>query len=302
VSAPLVDVLRCPCCGATASTPRPLGPHPLARCTSCGTVRSSRVADPATVYGEGYHDGDDGFFVDTDLPGLHAYLQRAYRQRLDVVHRVAAPPGRLLDVGCGRGDFLVSARDAGWQVTGVELVASAAATARERHGLDVRAGRVEDAGLEQASYDVVCALHVVEHVPDVGALLAQLAGLVRPGGHVVVEVPNFGSLLRRTQRGGWQHLRPREHVTHFTAPTLDAALRRAGLRPVVTASPSYTGAAVEVGQALADVGLRGLAGPATRLDRTRSGSALVRRGVRVLERSLSRGRLGVVLLVVAERP
>lgn len=299
---PLVDVRTCPCCGAGDVRPRRLGPHRLQQCAACGTVRSPQIADPAAVYADGYHDGQDGFFLDTDRPGLHAYLQRAYQHRLARIAQVATPPGRLLDVGCGRGDFLVSAREVGWEVTGVELVASAARTARDRHQLDVRAGRIEDADLEPASYDVVCGLHVVEHVLDVTAFLRQLAAVTRPGGHVVVEVPNFGSLLRRVQGGAWKHLRPREHVAHFTAGTLAAALSRAGLRPVTTSSPSYTGASLEVGQALADVGLRWLAEPATRADRVPAVSPAVRRGLRVLDRALSRQKLGVVLLAVAERP
>jgi SAM-dependent methyltransferase len=266
----------------------------------CGTVRSTQVGDPEVVYGEGYHDGEDGFFVDTDLPGLNDYLRRAYLHRLELIGEVASPPGRLLDVGCGRGDFLVSARDAGWDVTGVELVDSAARTARERHGFDVRAGRLDDAGLADGTFDVVCALHVVEHVMDAPAFLRQLAALTRPGGHVVVEVPNFASLLRRVQRGSWKHLRPREHVSHFTASTLFDALRRGGLRPVALSSPSYTGAAVEIGQGLSDVGLRWLAGPATRVDRIPALSPWARRALRATERALSRTRLGVVLLAVAE--
>jgi 2-polyprenyl-3-methyl-5-hydroxy-6-metoxy-1,4-benzoquinol methylase len=299
VSLPTVAVTRCACCGASGSRPRPLGPHPLVACTTCGTVRSARVDDPAAVYADGYHDGSDGFFVDTDAPGLHSYLERAYRLRLDLLESVVAPPGRLLDVGCGRGDFLVAARTSGWDVTGVELVPSAAAAARDRHGLDVRAGALQDAGL-QGGFDVVCAMHVVEHVLDVPDLLEQLTALTRPGGRVVLEVPNFDALLRRRKGGAWQHLRPREHVTHFTAATLTAVLSRSGLRPVAMWSPSYTGAAIEVGQMVADVGLVELAGPLTRLDRT-GASPLVRRGLRVVERGLSRSRLGVVLLVVAER-
>ncbi|MCU1601997.1 MAG: ubiG 1 [Frankiales bacterium] len=291
----------CPCCGATTSDPLAFGPHDLRSCVACGAVRSSEVHDPSEVYGDDYHQGADGFFVDTDAPGLHGYLQRAYAHRLGLLEGAAPGPGRLLDVGCARGDFLVTARDAGWDVTGVELVASAAAAARERHGLDVRAGLLADAGLEPASFDLVCGFHVVEHVPDATAFVRELASYVRPGGHVAVEVPNWGSLLRRRQGPQWVHLRPREHVTHFTAATLTDTLRRAGLRTVRLMSPSYTGATVEVGQALADVGLRELAAPLTRLDRTAAGPQ-VRRGIRWVERGLSQAHGGVVLLAVAQVP
>jgi SAM-dependent methyltransferase len=115
---------------------------------------------------------------------------------------------------------------------------AAAARARER-GLDVRTGLLSGAGLEPHGFGVVSALHVLEHLPDSSAFLHELAGNAKPGGHVVIEVPNLDSELRRRTLGGWMHLRPLEHLVQFTPATLRHALGSSGLEVVSMTTPSW---------------------------------------------------------------
>src|SRR5206468_10206546 len=86
---------------------------------------------------------------------------------------------------------------------------------------------------------VVCAFHVLEHMPDTRAFLSELARFTRPGGLVVVETPNYASRLRRVRGERWLHLRPLEHLVHFTPQTIRAAFARAGLEPVRVTTPTW---------------------------------------------------------------
>ncbi len=133
------------------------------------------------------------------------------------------PDARVLEVGCFDGLFLALLRDRGCAVRGVEP-SPAVETARSR-GLDVVEGFFDPDAFEAGAYDLVVLRHVVEHVPEPGALLSPLAGLLRPGGVVYVEVPN--SLYSLEERYYPEfHV---DHLSYFTAASLATTLARSGL-------------------------------------------------------------------------
>jgi 2-polyprenyl-3-methyl-5-hydroxy-6-metoxy-1,4-benzoquinol methylase len=140
--------------------------------------------------------------------------------------------GRLLDVGCGTGELL-----AVWSVqqescVGVEPKQTVALAARERTGLDIRPGTLFDHQFPPESFDVVTISHVLEHVPDARALLSRAADLLRPGGELLVWVPNFESLLRPWMGAGWFPYEIPRHLWHFRASEVGALARAVGLRVV----------------------------------------------------------------------
>ena len=75
---------------------------------------------------------------------------------------------------------------------------------------------------------------MLEHLDDPGAALERIAGWLRPGGLLVVGVPNLASVQARAGGGRWYHLDVPRHRTHFTVDGLHALLRRRGLEPVAT--------------------------------------------------------------------
>lgn len=251
------DVAACPLCGAADLDEFDLGGgNLLVRCSRCDAVSAPAYADPGEVYADGYMFGETDFGLDVRHPLFQEYLAHVARARLERVERHAGGRGSLLDVGSGTGELLAGARTRGWRVQGVEPERTAAAMARER-GVEVAVAPLEDAGLAPRSWDVVSAFHVLEHIPDPIAFLRTLARWARPGGHVVVEVPNFDSRLRKRRGGAWSHLRPLEHINHFTPRTLEASLRGAGLEPVAIATPTWVTPPQTLEQALLDLGLDG---------------------------------------------
>jgi SAM-dependent methyltransferase len=147
--------------------------------------------------------------------------------------------GRLLEVGCATGLLLKRAQERGWSVTGVELSPDAAAHARAL-GLEVHVGTLAQAALPAAAFDLVYMGDVLEHVPDCREVLAEVARVLAPGGHVVVRGPiTTHSLARRLGLALYGALgrdivlrEPPYHLWEFRPGSLAALARRCGLESV----------------------------------------------------------------------
>ena len=138
-------------------------------------------------------------------------------------------PGKVLDIGCGRGLLLNKLKERGWDPQGTELSEDAAAYARDRLNLPVTTETLEDAHFPDNEFDLVILWHVLEHVPDPRGTLKEIGRVLKPGGALLVAVPNFGSPEARFSGAGWFHLDVPRHLTHFTFRSLSEALRAAGL-------------------------------------------------------------------------
>lgn len=161
------------------------------------------------------------------IPGLR---QTAW---ISVLGLPAAERGSLLDVGCGNGVFLSRMKALGWAATGVEIDEKAARLARERFGLEVRTGALEEVGFPDDTFDAVSLSHVIEHVYDPVALVQECRRILRPGGRLIILTPNTRSLGHHIFRSAWRGLEPPRHIQMFNRTTLTAAVRRAGLRVTV---------------------------------------------------------------------
>ncbi|MEO6458532.1 MAG: class I SAM-dependent methyltransferase [Chloroflexia bacterium] len=138
-------------------------------------------------------------------------------------------PGKVLDIGCGRGLLLNKLKEKGWDPQGTELSEEAASYARDRLNLPVTTETLEDAHFPDNEFDLVILWHVLEHLSDPQGTLREVARVLKPGGTLLVAVPNFGSLEARFSGPGWFHLDVPRHLTHFTFQSLSEALGGAGL-------------------------------------------------------------------------
>jgi len=130
----------------------------------------------------------------------------------------------VLDVGCGKGDFVDAALNAGWDVEGIELSQPAVDIA-QRFCLPVSNLDFFSMKIENASRDLVTMFEVIEHVPNPGEFFSRAEEIVKPGGLVYLTTPNFNSLDRRVLGAGWDAIH-REHLTYFTPKTLINAVRK----------------------------------------------------------------------------
>lgn len=138
--------------------------------------------------------------------------------------------GRLLDVGCATGIFLDEARKDGWLVEGIEPSGHMRAHALSAVASRIRPGVFADVEPD-VPRDVVSFWDVLEHVEDPRETLEHAAGLLRPGGLLVVNVPNRESIPARLMGDRWP-LRLPEHLYYFTPGSLKTLLGAAGIEPL----------------------------------------------------------------------
>jgi len=131
-------------------------------------------------------------------------------------------PGKLLDIGCSKGEFLFWMKRLGWSVQGVEF----SETPPNVFNMPIFYGRLESAPLTRGSFDVITMWAVLEHVHDPIQTLSLIAELLKPGGRAFVLVPNFRSLPARLMR----HDDVPRHLLMFTPSTLSKAASAAGLK------------------------------------------------------------------------
>jgi 2-polyprenyl-3-methyl-5-hydroxy-6-metoxy-1,4-benzoquinol methylase len=189
---------------------------------------------------QGDFDAHDDRPIDTLRRWLFAPRPGRWRRRLGGVynrlsHRALvaaldAEPGRVLDVGCGTGGYLRTWQRLGWIVEGIEPAANAARIAASRLQARVHVGTIDEVALADESYDLVTMCHSLEHVPSPRAALQRVFDALRPGGRLVVMVPNFASWERRVFGKEWFGLEVPRHLFHFEPATLRSALESAGLR------------------------------------------------------------------------
>ncbi len=148
------------------------------------------------------------------------------RTRLLAGTRKAKPSGRLLDIGCGYGDFL-SLCAPYYRCVGLEPSPIATAEARQR-GFDVIQSTFEDAQIAPQSFDVVVLDSVIEHVDGPTETLAKINYILKPDGVVVLKTPKFGGPAYKTHRAGWRGYRHGYHTFLYTGNTLGKYLEKTG--------------------------------------------------------------------------
>lgn len=240
-----VTLERRPCEICGADDPEPVAAQPdliyggatvytFCRCGRCG-VLYQHPRPPRDTIGR-YYPADDSYPPFRAAVAAEPPLRR-YARRRSLLKRVAlvrghVTAGRLLDVGCATGDFLIEmGRQPGWRAFGLEPSAAAARYAADAGGVVAR-GSANTAAFASGAFDAVTLWDVLEHVYDPRTALAEAARLVRPGGAVVISQPNTGSLDRLLFGDGWVGWELPRHLYLFPPGLLGRLAAEHGLREV----------------------------------------------------------------------
>ena len=158
----------------------------LRRCRACGLMFV--LPQPTVAQLAGIYTRSAGYFATAETD-----LSRTSAEPAEQLHRHLAAAGirggRFLDVGCATGQLIYHMARLGWQVTGIDVNPDAAAVARA-HGLDVAEGALEKQPFADASFDVIHMGDVLEHLPRPRQALLTARRLLRPGGLLVLRMPN----------------------------------------------------------------------------------------------------------------
>lgn len=197
-------------------------------CQGCGLARVEPLPSReqlAAFYRERYRLEYKGVYEPKPYHVLRA--ARIARERIRRLAPQLAGASRVLDIGCGGGEFLYLLRAAGIGTAGIEPNLRYGAYARDQLGLDVHIGLIEDQQFPAGSFGGITLFHVLEHLPDPVYTLAQVRPWLLPEGFLAIEVPNLASTLEHPA-----HRFHRAHLFYFSAATLELCTSRAGFSTI----------------------------------------------------------------------
>jgi 2-polyprenyl-3-methyl-5-hydroxy-6-metoxy-1,4-benzoquinol methylase len=234
-------IQQCNLCGSQRSEIIFTGPDRLhesdevfnvMECQECGLIYLNPRPGPNEIHRYYPADYQPFFKAIADEPTLFKRLDRRYGlyKRCDQVIKRAGRSGRVLDIGCATGIFLEGMRARGWQPEGVELSEFAAKYARERFNFPVFTGTLEEAGYPDNQFDLATMWDVLEHVPDPAGTLAEIQRILKPGGWLVLSLPNPLAWERFWFKHFWAGWDVPRHFHLFTPKVLERYLNRAGLQ------------------------------------------------------------------------
>jgi 2-polyprenyl-3-methyl-5-hydroxy-6-metoxy-1,4-benzoquinol methylase/rubredoxin len=248
-----VEVLSaCPVCGADRMSVLDSAAN-LCECLGCGYV----FDNPRPTLSALIHFYSQPAKYDSWLAEEHArdaLWTRRLRKLLPL-----AKPGSLLDVGAGIGQFLALARPCFTEVYGTEVSESAIRIARNKYGLPLYPGEIQDISFGDKQFDNITIFHVLEHVPDPRCVVEKCTSLLSRGGVLVIAVPNDlytvrgRRFLKTITNRMFHHSRAlglpkivldgsvaEIHLSHFTPTVLRRLLEQCGLKVIAnTLDPYY---------------------------------------------------------------
>lgn len=247
-------VPQCPVCGSTQWRPFRKGTDirrpkeqslfRIDRCTSCGHLMQSPLPSPqelSAAYAVEYAPYRPAW--KKGRPSLWRLLR--YITTARHTHRLQrfARGNKVLDVGCGAGDFLYAMHRAGWQVAGVEYNQTLARMLRSELGFDVHPGEMKPGLWPSESFDAVTIWSVIEHVLDPVAVMNLAASYLRAGGVMILQFPTSHGLARGTAFSQyWEILDLPRHINYFNKGSLSALCDRAGLDLTIYKTPAIDSA------------------------------------------------------------
>ena len=154
------------------------------------------------------------------------------KRKLNLINTVSEVGKKLLDIGCGTGDFLQIAERNHWTVSGVEPNAEARkfANAKSNNVFDVD----ELINFEEHSFDVITLWHVLEHLPNLEQQISIYNKLLKPKGTLIIAVPNYKSYDAHYYQHFWAAYDVPRHLTHFSQASISKLINGFGLKVVHT--------------------------------------------------------------------
>ena len=229
-------------------------PGPISTCGCCGFVFVNPIETTKALIQDGPVLGDyptnllessniediqdcwEKPIIDQHIRELPAKLINAC-DALEHINRITGNRGNLLDIGCFSGVFLSTASQVGWDCYGIEPLVAPAIYARATSDIPVITGTLRGDTFPPDSFDVVTAFQVFEHLIHPDQELEIIQRILKPGGLLVIEVPNIDTLAVKVMRGRHRHF-TQDHVSFFSGNTLQLLLERFNFRIREIYSPS----------------------------------------------------------------
>ncbi|WP_317162747.1 class I SAM-dependent methyltransferase [Winogradskyella endarachnes] len=149
----------------------------------------------------------------------HKVRAISLKRKLKLINSFQSETKQLLDIGCGTGDFLQTALNDNWNITGIEPNESARQIANSKTNNAVYETE-ELSKLKPNSFDVITLWHVLEHLPDLEMHTALFKSLLKPNGTLVIAVPNYKSYDAQYYKNFWAAYDVPRHLWHFSKTSI----------------------------------------------------------------------------------
>jgi SAM-dependent methyltransferase len=190
----------------------------ITKCNNCGLVRTERK----------FNIGDKNYHRDLEYKETEKQFENIFKKRYQIINKIISKKGRVVEIGSSTGVFLKLFKDQGWDVLGVEPSGSYKEAVKK--GIDVINKSFEEANLPKNKYDLVILNHTLEHMDNPLTVLKEINLILKKGGMVFIDVPNFGSLSSLIFRNKFNLLLPEEHKFHFTKESLNKLLEKSNFK------------------------------------------------------------------------
>jgi 2-polyprenyl-3-methyl-5-hydroxy-6-metoxy-1,4-benzoquinol methylase len=212
----------------------------IVTCGDCGFAFTSPRPEDADL--GSYYQSEEYISHSNTSKGLVSKLYQVVRKRtlaakLQMIN-ARASKGALLDIGCGTGEFLNACQLDGWSVRGIEPGEAARKAATDNYNLTVGEESAIDS-LAEASFEVITMWHVMEHVPNLAGRVQQLKRLLKPGGLLVIAVPNRNSHDAEYYGAQWAAYDVPRHLWHFRPQDMKRLLEQGGFKLTETLPMKY---------------------------------------------------------------
>jgi len=205
------------------------------KCNDCGFKFTTPVPSPDDIVRYyksanyvSHSDKNKGLFFKVYQKVKNINLKNKYK-----LIQSYSVKGKILDYGCGTGDFLRLFKNHGWDCKGLEQDEDTRAYASTKQGFEI--GKPTDIEkMQPDSYDVITLWHVLEHIHDINTKLNQFENLLKPSGVLVIAVPNADSFDARHYGKYWAAYDVPRHLYHFSQNTLEQLLKKHQLEIIAT--------------------------------------------------------------------
>ncbi len=212
------------------------GSFQLVRCQSCGTFYQwprPRWSELEAYYHEGYDSYVPAWQDEKSI--FRRMTRRFYAAKMRWFVEQFHVSGSLLDVGCGTGVFLEEMQASQrWQLYGIEPTKIAASYVQERFNIPVINDQIENVRLAENFFDVITMWNVFEHLENPKLAMRSLYQALKPGGILVIAVPNYESLSRWLFGKYWCGWDLPRHLFVLPRSTLLWMLEKIGFRPITS--------------------------------------------------------------------
>lgn len=200
----------------------------LLLCQDCGFIFSatSKNIDFKKIYTKDYFYGFKGNCGYKDYEGEFAAHEYTFRTRIKHAKKRLNKTGVLLDYGCAYGHLLEVAKQEGWTVFGTDICASAVKRAHQKFKVPVFVSDITRPAVRDHIFDLICLYDVVEHIPLSKEFFEKIHNKLKDGGLFHLTTPNIASLSAHILRRFWYHYKPGEHVSYFSAKTIQETLKK----------------------------------------------------------------------------